>query len=557
MSGGALLTFVGLAAILFARAPQAFAFWTPDGVPAGAGPGDQVTPAVAPDGAGGVIVVWSDSKGADYDIVAQRLNANGRPLWAAGGVALCTSLGDQSRPAIVSDGQGGAIVCWQDARSGAFDVYAQRVDAQGHTLWDADGVPLCTAARDQFTPAIATDGSGGAIVAWQDARVSDAQRDVYAQRVDITGTLRWTLNGVPFGSARVGRPSIASDGQGGAYVAWEDSVSVLESEVQAQRVDAAGVAQWTLGGVALTAVSGIQTAPAVVSSGSGATVVWEDHRTSIAGVYAQRVSPGGSVLWTGNGIALSSGAGDALNPVLAPGGSGEAIAAWEDYRNGLTEPDLYAAKADSLGVPMWGAGGAAIETSTSRQLSPSIDSDGRGGALIAWYDFIPAVGTDIRAQHADSLGQLLWPSGGAAVSLAGGNQTLPVIMNDPGVGALVAWQDSRNGNDVDVYVGRVLASGGVLETTSVATLRAPFPNPFNPSTTIVFGVPLASRVSLRIYDASGRLVRSLLDASVPAGIQAQVWNGTDDQGRPAASGIYIAQFRSPGTSQSKKLTLVR
>jgi hypothetical protein len=555
-SRGGFLAALGVATALLIHAPAAWAFWTPDGVPAGAGPGEQVTPVMVQDGAGGVIVVWSDSRPSTYDIYAQRLNSQGRALWAPGGVALCAAPDDQTNPQVVSDGSGGAIVVWQDARGGQLDIYAQRVDPDGRPLWDVDGIPLCTALRNQDTPVVATDGLGGAIVTWKDARAGDPLRDVFAQRVDGTGTIRWALDGVPFHSARVARPAITSDGFGGAYVAWEDSLSSLESEVQAQRIDAAGAAQWTSGGVALTAVSGIQTHPVVVRSGSGAIVVWEDHRAAVSAVYGQRVDLSGAVQWTANGSVFSSGSGDATNPIVTFGGAGEAIAAWQDYRN-AGAPDLFAAKADSLGSLPWGAGGLAIETSSTLQLGPSIDSDRQGGALFSWYDFIPSVGTDIRAQHCDSLGQLQWPAGGAPVCTAFDNQSLPVILFSPGVGALVAWQDHRNGFDSDVYVGRVLSSGEVLEVTSVPLLRAPYPNPFNPATTLVYGVPYSSRVSLRIYDSSGRLVRSLLDQTVPAGINAQVWDGNDEQGRAVASGIYIAEFRSPGRTESRKMALVR
>ena len=555
-SRGAVLTVLGVAVVLLLHAPVASAFWTADGVPAGAGPGDQVTPALVSDGAGGVIVVCSDSRASRYDIYAQRLNSQGRPLWAAGGIVLCAAPDDQTNPQVVSDGAGGAIVTWQDFRGGQLDIYAQRVDAGGRPIWDSDGIPLCTAIRNQSTPVIAPDGADGAIVVWQDARAGDLLRDIYAQRVDGTGTIRWALDGVPFHSARVARPAIASDGFGGAYVAWEDSLTSLESEIAAQRVDAAGAAQWTSGGVALTAVSGIQTNPVAVRSGSGVVVLWEDHRASISAVYGQRVDFSGAPRWSANGAALSSGSGDATNPVVTHGGAGEAIAAWQDYRNAGI-PDLFAQKADSLGSFLWDAGGRAIETSSTLQLGPTIDSDGAGGALFSWYDFIPSVGSDIRAQHCDSLGQLLWPAGGAPVCTAFDNQTLPIILSSPGVGALVAWQDHRNGFDSDVYVGRVLPSGGVLESTSAPLLRAPYPNPFNPATTLVYGVPSPARVSLRIYDSSGRLVRSLLDQVVSAGIDALVWDGRDGQGKPVASGLYYAEFRSPGHAESRKLVLVR
>ena len=81
-------------------------------------------------------------------------------------VPLCTATGDQTTPQIVSDGAGGAIVTWWDSRKGTdYDIYAQRISAAGTPLWTAGGVPLCTATGNQLVPVIAPDGAGGAVVA--------------------------------------------------------------------------------------------------------------------------------------------------------------------------------------------------------------------------------------------------------------------------------------------------------------------------------------------------------------------------------------------------------
>ena len=88
--------------------------------------------------------------------------------WAAwphdpnnGNVALCTAANDQGPPMIVSDGAGGAIVTWEDFRSGTnWDIYAQRVSAAGVPQWTANGVALCTAANTQGSPMIVSDGAG-------------------------------------------------------------------------------------------------------------------------------------------------------------------------------------------------------------------------------------------------------------------------------------------------------------------------------------------------------------------------------------------------------------
>jgi hypothetical protein len=83
------------------------------------------------------------------------------------------------------------------------------------------------------------------------------------------------------------------------------------------------------------------------------------------------------------------------------------------------------------------------------------------------------------------------------------------------------------------------------------------PNPFNPSTEIVFGREQPGEVSLRIYDLRGRLVTTLFEGRAPAGEQRLVWNGLDRLGRPVASGAFVAQLWSPGRVEMRKLTLAR
>src|SRR5438128_1188670 len=115
--------------------------------------------------------------------------------WRMDGAPVCTAAYSQFYPAIVSDGAGGAIVTWDDYRSGDADIYAQRVDAAGALQWTADGVALCNAGNDQRSPTIVSDGAGGAIVTWFDRR-SWPYYHVFAQRMDAAGVPQWTAYGV-------------------------------------------------------------------------------------------------------------------------------------------------------------------------------------------------------------------------------------------------------------------------------------------------------------------------------------------------------------------------
>ncbi len=87
---------------------------------------------------------------------------------------------------------------------------------------------------------------------------------------------------------------------------------------------------------------------------------------------------------------------------------------------------------------------------------------------------------------------------------------------------------------------------------------AAHPNPFNPSTTIAWEVTRPGRVTVRVFDARGRLVRRLLDEDSPAVSGTVVWDGRDDGGRRLASGTYLVQVKdSAGTAATGRIALVK
>ncbi|HPF35316.1 MAG TPA: M14 family zinc carboxypeptidase [Candidatus Krumholzibacteria bacterium] len=83
------------------------------------------------------------------------------------------------------------------------------------------------------------------------------------------------------------------------------------------------------------------------------------------------------------------------------------------------------------------------------------------------------------------------------------------------------------------------------------------PNPFNPSTTVSYELAAAGRAVLEVYDVQGRLVRTLLDETRPAGAGTALWDGRADDGSAAASGMYFVRLRSGGESRSLKAMLVK
>jgi len=111
------------------------------------------------------------------------------------------------------------------------------------------------------------------------------------------------------------------------------------------------------------------------------------------------------------------------------------------------------------------------------------------------------------------------------------------------------------------YVGTVSVDEGVTGQPDFPPRRSAllgnYPNPCNPTTTIRFELARPGPVRLGLYDARGRLVRTLLQEARPAGTHEVAWDGTDDTGRPAASGVYHARLVTGSAADTRPLVLVR
>jgi hypothetical protein len=101
---------------------------------------------------------------------------------------------------------------------------------------------------------------------------------------------------------------------------------------------------------------------------------------------------------------------------------------------------------------------------------------------------------------------------------------------------------------------------GVSENSRSASgleLAANRPNPFEGGTAIRFEMPRAGEVALRLYDPAGRLVRTLVNGQLAAGSHQATWDGTDEGGRAAPSGVYLYRLSGFGEILSGRMTIIR
>jgi hypothetical protein len=96
-----------------------------------------------------------------------------------------------------------------------------------------------------------------------------------------------------------------------------------------------------------------------------------------------------------------------------------------------------------------------------------------------------------------------------------------------------------------------------VPTRSRVSLAPAIPNPFGSSTTIAFAIPADADVSLKVYDATGRLVSVLVDGRRGAGDHRVYWDGTDTRRNRAASGVYFVRLTAGGQVATQRLVLLR
>jgi hypothetical protein len=128
------------------------------------------------------------------------------------------------------------------------------------------------------------------------------------------------------------------------------------------------------------------------------------------------------------------------------------------------------------------------------------------------------------------------------------------------LGYIDIWLTTVTGDsalvEVELVAGAVTgAETGV--TPKVAVLYQNYPNPFNPSTSIEFSLPARERVSLKVFDVSGRLVRTLVDGPLSDGSHRYAWDGRNERGASVASGVYFYVLKSESIRQSRKAVLLR
>lgn len=415
---------------------------------------------VVSDEKGGAIAAWLDHRNdasfptdtSNADIFVQRIDKNGYvKWWLVDGIDICTNNSDQPSINIVTDGASGAIIVWRDQRNGDNDVYAQKVDSNGIVKWASGGVPVCNGTSDQKGAKAVSDGFGGAIVSWEQKGTNTGDDwDVRVQKIKPNGAIAWSTlqNGITISASTFDdefNARIETDENGGAIIAWEREIDSTDIDIYAQRVDSSGLELWN-GQTPVPVVVGqrMQVQPKIEPDGNnGAIIVWIDS-----------ASAGSNNDIYAQRINATGGKpwGTNAKPVCTDIAYQGAHDAASEATNGVViawkdrrggNRDVYAQKIDMNGNIQWVSNGLPIVNSPAEEGNPNLWGDGFGNVLCVWQDTMGLEG-DVYAQKIDVSGAKIWLPGGVPVATAAKNQTQPKHVPDGSGGLICFFQDNRD-----------------------------------------------------------------------------------------------------------------
>lgn len=442
----------------------------------------------------------------DTDVAAQRAAADRDLRWEKGKkiMPIAQGTGREGAPSAIPDGHGGIIAAYEiktvsGKYAGDYDVYAQRMDANGKRLWGGGktSVPILASTHKERNPILVPDGKGGAFVIFEQELVSGKYKgdtDLKVRRVDENGKLVWGKDISKFvanSSSKERRAAAIPDGEGGVIVTFETEVTSGkykgDVDIYAQRIDADGKRLWGEGKrsakVAVTKNHSYR--PAIVPDGEGgAIIVFEQYirEGKYAGdtdVYGQRIDKNGKMVWFEGKkvVGISQGTAKEYSIVAIPDGEGGAIVVFEI---GITtgkyagDTDIHAQRIDKDGKKLWAdkKKSQKVASSTNREKAPRVVPDNYGGAIVVFESHIVSGkhkgDVDINAQRLSAEGKMLWHEGkkSAAVARGAWKERNPSAIPDGEGGVIVALEkeigSGEDKGDVDVYAQRLDGAGKSL-----------------------------------------------------------------------------------------------
>ncbi|MEO8725973.1 MAG: hypothetical protein ABI383_07580 [Acidobacteriaceae bacterium] len=327
-------------------APNGQPLWGPLGVQLTHGGSNLHSPKIAATSDGGVVVAWTSGS----NLVLEKLNANGRPVWPGASVRNPgLVLGETGYNYMLSDlhasDNGSVIVSFSrdhGFRTNRF-LYANKISATGALLWGTGHVKVWDGGSLQLGnyPSFIPDGSGGAVFAWYS---SNPSLQVFVQHVLANGTEAFAHNGVAVSTnganVRVDPAASYRPSTQEIFVFWEEEDALQSvSGVYGQKLNATGARQWGDTGLQIVPLgNNAEIFEKTVQIGDGAFAFWVDQQVTQNGtIQGIRLDNAGNTVCAQ--FPVSSVDSPKSRPWAAIAPSGLTAVAFQDSRSGNS--DIY------------------------------------------------------------------------------------------------------------------------------------------------------------------------------------------------------------------------
>jgi len=517
------------------------------------------SPAVINDGNNGAIITWLDNRKGKPSIFAQRVDANGALLWDSLDVEITADSAHAVDYSIMSDGLGGAFLLWTKVKSPWWDIYAQKIDGNGQKVWGDTGIVICNASFSQRDVVLTSDEQGGFIVSWMDYR-SSTYADIYAQRVDADGNILWTTNGKKLHSniQEESRPKIIADGFGGAIIIWQSS-AVNSVYLYAQKINKDGLIRWGADGLRVSTEHGKVSPYNLVTDNNGGAIISCVKRIVNNGhhhIALQRIDSSGAKVWSDTSdIIINNAWGIHDRTSMLSDGNGGAYLAWADNRIAGFNIYMQHIKADS--TSSWTQNGILISDEKTYIPTPHLSPAPNNTVYVAWED-TRTFDNYLWTQRVNPDSTIQWQQEGVATARDVHNYSFHKTMTTDDGHMIMVYTDQSQ-----VYAKRISAAGNLGSPTSIGEVKSNqirtfklhqnFPNPFNPVTIIKYELISKGEIKLSVYDLIGRRIKTLVNRKQPAGQYEVAFDASE-----MASGIYFYTLRANNQLiQTRKMVLMK
>ena len=185
-----------------------------------------------------VAITYQGKKKAVYQ---QLISDTGALLWGGGGRLLSYQPGSQLNPQfVILDST--VVVSWTNEFEKTKDVFIQRFDKSGKSLWGSNGKKVINIKGNQFGQKIVYDDQGGIIIAWIDKKDKEPFAILSIQKIDLNGNLVWAKDGVTISSSQKMQKSylnLVSDNEGGAIAIFKGNING-KSNIYGQKIFSTG-----------------------------------------------------------------------------------------------------------------------------------------------------------------------------------------------------------------------------------------------------------------------------------------------------------------------------